>query len=50
MIQSQCPRSSKVSRPFESFYLKKSYFLFFGREGARGMRITLKNERESNKT
>jgi len=50
-IHNQCPRSSSVSRPFTSFYLKKSYFLFFGvGEGARGMRITLKNERESNKT
>jgi hypothetical protein len=29
---------------------KKVTSSFFGGEGARGMRITLKNERESNKT
>lgn len=33
MIQSECPRSSRVSRPSASFYLKKSYFLFFWGRG-----------------
>jgi hypothetical protein len=42
MIQSQCPRSRGLSRPFAYFYLEKVTSSFWRGEDTRGMRITLK--------